>query len=128
MDTVRMAGCMGMILFTLLGCSQPETNQGQEPTPPAEEQLTFVNKVWRVAESNGMSPGQLIVFLSEGTLVFASPNDKPAFGTWIYDGSSLTMVEEGRPYKTDILELSETELRTRSHNPNGFVDTRFVPG
>lgn len=69
-----------------------------------------------------LSPGQLVVFLSELTLV-----ERPALGTWRKDGGALTMVEEGIPYKVDILGLSKTEFRIRSYNPGGFVETRFVP-
>jgi hypothetical protein len=127
MKTARIAICIVTILFTPLGCSQPRISQRQGTAQPTEEPLTFVNRVWRVAESTGMSPGQLVVFLSEGTLVFASPNEKPALGTWTDNGRTLTMVEEGIPYKTDILRLSKTEFRIRSHNPGGVVETRFVP-
>lgn len=117
-----------MMLFSLLGCSRPAPNVAQGPTVPVEERATFVNRVWSVAESTGMSPGQLVVFLSEGTLVFADPyGNKPAFGAWKYDGTSLTMVEEGIPYKVDILGLNNTEFRIRSHNPGGVVETRLVP-
>ncbi len=114
------------MLLTLLGCSRPSTNEALETAPAAEEPVTFVNKVWTVAESTGMSPDQLAVFLSEGTLVFASTHGTPALGTWKYDGGSLTMIEEGLPYKVDILELSNNEFRIRSYNPGGFIETRFV--
>ncbi len=126
MNTMRMATCIVTMLLTLLGCSRPSTNERQGPALPAEEPVTFVNRVWEVAESSGMSPGQLVVFLSEGTLVFASTHGTPALGTWKYDGGSLTMIEEGLHYKVDILELSNDEFRIRSYNPGGFIDTRFV--
>jgi len=127
MIAIRRAACIVTMLFPVLGCSQPDTNRGQGSTPPTEGQATFVNRVWRVAESSGMAPGQLVVFLSEGTLVFASPYGKPALGTWSNDGGTLTMVEEGIPYKVDIMGLSKTEFQIRSYNPGGFVETRFVP-
>lgn len=37
------------------------------------------------------------------------------------------MVEEGLPYRVDILASSSAELRIRSHSPGGFVEARFVP-
>jgi len=125
-NPTKAATCLVTALFITLGCSPPENPQ-ERVTPQAQEPATFVNRVWRVAESTGMSPGQLVVFLSEGTLVFASPNDKPAFGTWRNDGESLTMIEEGLPHKVKIVGLSKTEFRIRSHNPGGVVETRFVP-
>ena len=62
------------ILLVVFGCSQPETQHAQAPSPAPEAPATFVNKVWKVTESTGMSPGQLVVFLSDSTLVFASAN------------------------------------------------------
>ena len=130
---VMMAGLL------LSGCTQqPTTTERTTATasPAATERrsdetkdaaVSFVNKVWRVRESSSVAPGQLYVFLSEGTLVFASPNGKPAFGTWKYEGGALTMVEEGIPYKTDILKLSKDEFRIRSNNPGGAVEITLVP-
>jgi hypothetical protein len=123
-------------LMCALGCSQSSNQQqssgsqieGQAaPAPASSGPASFVNRVWKVAESSAMTPGQLVVFLSEGTLVFASTQGTPAFGKWTYDGQSLTMVEEGISYPVDIVSLSASELRIRSHNPGGVVETRFVP-
>ncbi|MGH7718284.1 MAG: hypothetical protein ACREON_05505 [Gemmatimonadaceae bacterium] len=132
MNTTKAAACLVTVLIAVLGCSQPRTEQARndslqaEGQAPTEEQATFVNRVWRVAESNGVAPGQLYVFLSEGTLIVASPNGKPSFGTWSGEGRALTMVEEGVPYKVDVLGLTKTELRIRSHNPGQPVDIRLV--
>jgi hypothetical protein len=123
------------ILTLALACSPSDQRQTKTPDskssstslPPAAGPVSFVNRVWKVAESSAMTPGQLVVFLSEGTLVFASTQGTPAFGTWTYDGQRLTMVEEGISYPVDILSLSASELRIRSHNPGGVVETRFVP-
>jgi hypothetical protein len=75
-----------------------------------------------------VAPGTLYVFLSEGTLLITSPNSKPALGTWKYEGGALTMVEEGIPYKVDILRLSKDEFRIRSNNPGQPVEITLVPG
>jgi len=80
-----------------------------------------------VDESSSIALGQLYVFLSEGTLVVASPNGKPSLGTWSSEEGALTMVEEGIPYKCDILGLSKTEFRIRSNNPGDPVEIRFEP-
>jgi hypothetical protein len=115
-------------LVVLLAATACVGETGQVPAPIPAAPPAFVNRVWKVAESTAMTPGQLVTFLSDGTLIFADANSKPAFGTWSYDGRELTMVEEGVPYRVEILSLSDTELRLRSHNPGGFVDTRFVDG
>jgi hypothetical protein len=114
-----------LILAGLAGCSRKEPPAQPLPATPAER-VTFVDRVWKVADSTGMTPGQLVVFLSDSTLVFASPHDEPALGTWGYVAGSLTMVEQGIPYTVEILELTANELRLRSHNPGAPVETRFV--
>lgn len=127
MNMTKAATCLVTVLFTLLGCSQPGTNQKRNVTAQTDEPATFVNRVWKVAESASVAPGHLYVFLSEGTLVVAFPNGKPALGTWSGEGGALTMVEEGIPYKVDILGLSRTEFRIRIYNPGEPVEIRFVP-
>ena len=97
------------------------------PPPAPSAAPTFVNRVWRVAESSAVAPGQLYVFLSEGTLVVASSTGTPALGRWSRSGAGLTLVEEGQSYPTDIVSLTADEFRIRSHNPGPAVDIRLVP-
>jgi hypothetical protein len=116
---------------TLAACRAPApaapATAAATPAAPATSPVTFVNRVWRVADSTAAAPGQLYVFLSEGTLVMTSPSATPSLGTWRRDGDGFTMVEEGRPYRVDILALSDAEFRIRSHNPGQPVDIRLVP-
>ena len=90
-------------------------------TPP------FVNKVWVVAESRQVAPGELRVFLSEGTLVMVSRHGKPAFGSWSWSNERLTITEEGVKYAVDVLELDEDTFRIRIHSPGEPVEIRFAP-
>jgi len=94
---------------------------------PAATPATFVNRVWEVAESSAVAPGHLYIFLSEGTLVVASPTGTPSLGRWSRAGEGLTMIEDGISYATDIVALSADEFRIRSHNPGTPVDIRLVP-
>ena len=112
------------------GCGRKEQQPAEKPAATADDAATvsFVNRGWEVAESTGMSPGQLVVFLADGTLVFASPDAEPSLGTWGYVGESLTMTEEGIPYTVEILDLTPYELRILSHNPGAPVETRFIRG
>ncbi|MBA3725559.1 MAG: YbaY family lipoprotein [Armatimonadetes bacterium] len=87
----------------------------------------FVDKVWRVSESLGVAPGQLYVFLSEGTLVIASPNGTPSLGTWKYEGGALTMTEEGISRKVDILTLTNDVFKIRIHSPGEPLSITLVP-
>lgn len=124
-------------LIALVACelsddSQPAATPATEPAPaaelaPAEANPSFVNRVWAVAESEQVAPGELRVFLSEGTLVMASPHAKPAFGTWRYDGGRLTITEEGQEYPVDILALSEGAFSIRMHSPGEPVEIMFAP-
>ena len=107
--------------------AEPASISAAPATAPTTSPATFVNRVWRVADSTAVAPGQLYVFLSEGTLVMTSPSATPSLGTWRRDGDGFTMVEEGRPYRVDILALTDQEFRIRSHNPGQPVDIRLVP-
>ncbi|MDO9359260.1 MAG: hypothetical protein Q7T70_09740 [Polaromonas sp.] len=95
--------------------------------PPASVKPGFVNKVWEVSVSTGVTPGMLYTFLSDGTLVMTSPNSKPAFGAWTYKNGKLTMIEDSQQYPTDILNLTHDELRLKSNNPGGSVEILLVP-
>ncbi len=55
----------------------------------------FVNKVWQIKTSNSIEPGMLYVFLSDGTLVMASPSSQPSLGRWTRTEKGLNMIEEG---------------------------------
>ena len=115
-----------------LGCSRDGARQESREPPhrserPADDPLSFVNKVWQARDSTGVAPGTIYVFLSEGTLLITSSREKPMVGTWKQDGEALTMVEEGIPYRVDVLRLSADEFRIRSNNPGGAVEIRLVP-
>jgi hypothetical protein len=114
------------MLSLLPACSRRDEVAKPADGAAAQDSSRLVNRVWRVARSTGVARGDLVVFLSEGTLVFASPNGRSTLGKWTWKGGSLTMIEEGIPYKTEILKLNTRELRIRSHNPGEPVETRFV--
>ena len=67
------------------------------------------------------------MFLSDGTLVMASPHARPAFGRWRYGNGRLTITEEGQDYPVDILSLSENAFRIRMHSPGDPVEILFKP-
>ena len=118
------------VAIPLPGCSAPDATPGSETgSAEAEESVatpgTFVDRVWVVAESEQIAPGGLRVFLSEGTLVMASPHATAAFGSWSYVDGQLTIVEEGQEYDVDILELTRDTFRIRMHSPGEPVEIRF---
>lgn len=127
------------VVALLANCSEPSAApapaESATPTPsaapvqPAQPAAgpRFVNRVWTVESSTAVAPGTLYVFLSEGTLVIASPNAKPMLGSWKKSGDGLIMVEESISYPTDILKLDGSSFVIRSHNPGTPVDISLVP-
>ena len=109
----------------LAGCSEPVPSN-RSGTHTSRAVPSFVNRVWSVQSSNTVAPGQLYVFLSEGTLVIASPNGKPALGSWKQQSGTFTMVEEGLEYPVEILELRQDRFRIRMKNPGEAVEMTLV--
>jgi hypothetical protein len=124
MKNGRRAACA--VAMLLSGCQTSST--AQRPIPSGEEaRASFINKVWKVGSSPTIEKGMLYVFLSEGTLVLASPHATPAFGRWEYKNGALTTTEESIRYKVDILKLTRDEFRIRIHNPGEPVDITLIP-
>lgn len=127
MNRPNVITCLVMLLLAMAACAQPAPPVAQPLPTPNAAPASFVNKVWRVRESSSVAPGALYVFLSDGTMVMTSPNSTPALGKWKDEGGALTMIEEGRPYKTDVLRLTQDEFKIRSNNPGGVVEITLVP-
>ncbi len=133
MKAAWVAGGFAIALSIISACTPHEpppaagpvdtAGAGQSATVPA----TFVNRVWTVAESAQVAPGSLRVFLSDGTLVMASPHATPAFGRWRYRDGDLTITEEGQRYPVDILALNRDTFRIRVRGPGEPVEIRFAP-
>lgn len=105
--------------------SEPTSAQVKtQPVPKASP--SFINKVWKVSQSNAVAKEQLYVFLSDGTLVITAPQQKPALGTWSYQDKKLVMTEEGIAYQVDITDLSDSSFSIRMHSPGEPVDIQFV--
>lgn len=117
------AGTLLVFALLLAACARPAA----PPQPTASRTTGFVDRVWKVQTSSSVSPGTLYVFLSDGTLVIASRNGKPAFGTWTFENGKLTMVEESLSYPVEVVALEPNEFRVRIHNPGEPVDITFVP-
>lgn len=128
----RTLALLVISLLAFVACDRSGDSQpSPAPTaksPPATAQApaiaapSFINKVWAVAESKQVAVGDLRTFLSDGTLVMASPRARPALGAWRYEDGRLTITEDGQDYPTDILALSERALRIRMHNPGEPVE------
>lgn len=119
----RIRACALAAVLLLAGCID-----FVDPWPDDRRHPGFTNRVWSVSRSTSVEPGTLYVFLEEGTLIVASPHGKPSLGTWKKEKKGeLTMVEEGIPYRTEILALTPEEMTLRSHNPGEPVDITLVP-
>lgn len=128
--------CMGLVSVALLlsACSPspepkavaPEQTNIPQAKPAPKASTVFINKVWKVSQSNAVAKEQLYVFLSDGTLVITAPQQKPALGTWSYQDKKLVMTEEGIAYQVHITDLSDSSFSIRMHSPGEPVDIRFV--
>ncbi len=130
--STRVFGILVIAFLAVAGCSSQNSSREGSGRAITEEVSTdapasFVNRVWAVAESQQVAPGELRVFLSEGTLVMGSPHGTPSLGSWRYRDGRLTIIEEGIPYDVEILELSQDAFRIRIHSPGEPVDIRFEP-
>lgn len=135
--TTRTFPLLVVALLAFVACDRSDESKSAPapaaaPPPvvaqaPAESKPSFVNKVWAVAESRQVAVGDLRTFLSDGTLVMASPHATPALGTWRTDGDRLTIIEDGLEYPTEILELTEQAFRIRMHGPGEPVEILFAP-
>jgi len=119
------------VIFALMvglfaGCSSPVPSE-QTTIQPRASAPSFVNRVWKVQSSNAVAPGQLYVFLAEGTLVIASQTGTPAVGKWTQQDQTFTMIEEGIAYAVEILELTQDRFRIRMRNPGEPVEMTLVP-
>lgn len=86
----------------------------------------FVDKVWRVVESDGVQPGTTYAFLADGTLVIDSgAGNPPGYGKWTMTDGKLVIEEEGVSYPTDIVGMDAATLSLRSHNPGGTLDIKL---
>jgi hypothetical protein len=126
---IRFAMILAAVAAT--ACAQKEPPAAASPAQtlapqPAKAAASFINKVWEVSDSPTVAPGQLYVFLSEGTLVIASSTSTPSLGKWKQDNGQLIMIEEGIAYPTDILDLASDRFRIRSHNPGEPVEIGMV--
>lgn len=124
----------GILAVTAMSAApQPPSPGAQPPNPPSQPPVleqppeTIVNRVWVVASSPSVAPGTLYTFLSEGTLVVASPTGTPSLGRWRFERGQLTIVEEGREYPAEMLELSESRFRIRVRNPGTPTEITLAP-
>jgi hypothetical protein len=119
---IGIAAALVTALLAVSSCSAPESLPRMSP-----EAVSFVNRVWVVAESRQIAAGELRVFLSDGTMVMASPQATPALGAWTIKEGRFVIVEDGLNYDAEILELTADTFRIRIHSPGEPVEIRFVP-
>jgi heat shock protein HslJ/uncharacterized membrane protein len=134
----RILSAIATTALALAACGKKAEPPPPAPgPPPAPETVptqaapagaaSFIGRTWEVAESPQVAKGSLRVFLPDGTLAMSDPGATPSFGSWRFADGRLTIVEEGREYPTEILELSDRAFRIRMHGPGDPVEIRFVP-
>ena len=123
----RMLRALAVAMVMLSGCTGRTVPESDRARAPSASFTSFVNRVWRVERSSTVEPGTLYTFLSEGTLVIASPHGRPALGTWSRQGDELIMVEESLRYPVEILAATADSFSIRMRNPGEPVLITFVP-
>jgi heat shock protein HslJ/uncharacterized membrane protein len=134
----RILPAIAVLFLALAACDRkaepppapaPAEEPAIRPAAPAAPAgpVSFIGRAWEVAESDQIARGSLRVFLPDGSLAMSDPGATPAFGSWRYADGRLTIVEAGREYPTEILELSDRAFRIRMHGPGDPVEVRFVP-
>lgn len=123
-NTVLLALTFGVSAFPapVASLAQPAPSK-----PVPIRAAPFANIVWRVSKSRQVTPGQLYVFLSDGTLVITSGGGRPAFGSWTYKNGAFTMTEEGQRYKVFIRRLTASEFQIKILSPGEPVEMTLVP-
>jgi len=135
---MRFAPAIALSILALVACGKKAEPPPPAPAPAATQEpaaqpgreagaATFIGRAWEVAESQQVAKGSLRVFLPDGTLAMSDPGATPAFGRWRFANGQLTIIEEGREYPTEILELSERAFRIRMHGAGDPIEIRFVP-
>lgn len=98
----------------------------QRSGEPVSSPTGFVDRVWTVAESAG-GPGDLYIFLSDGTFVRAAKESAPDIGKWGWDGKQISLIWSGLPYTADVDSLTETYFKLTFHLMNRSFDVGLVP-
>ena len=124
---VRITGVITVTSLALAGCERSEAPPPAATPPDAARPMRRLRSPQREpcpsSIASGSSPSRsrssrgTALFLSDGTLVMASPNSTPAFGQWHSKGGRLTITEEGRNYPTEILALGRGRLPDPHQRP-----------
>jgi hypothetical protein len=96
MMSTRITALGPALLLLAMACTRSTASESPAATSPA----TFVDRVWRIVGPAEAEHGALRVFLSEGTLVSASSNSRPALGSWTRMGEAITITEDGIDYRS----------------------------
>ena len=106
----------------------PPTSKPGAVAPADTAVPEFANRVWKVAKGSAGDTGAFYVFLSDGSLLIASPHGTPSIGSWHYSGEVLTMVEEGLPHPATVLQATPDTLHVRIVSSGEPLEMTFVPG
>ena len=98
----------------------------QQPVETRPVTPAFAGRTWRVTESASVARGTRYEFRPDGVLRITGPGSTPSEGTWTWHEGVLTMVEDGIPYRIDILALDDHTFRIRSNNPGAPVEITLV--
>ncbi|RYE80045.1 MAG: hypothetical protein EOP19_19410 [Hyphomicrobiales bacterium] len=88
---------------------------------------SFTNRVWVKAEADDSLPGQMVIFLSDGTLVQDSCWETHRLSNWTMSGDAeLSWNEDGMDIPASIVSVSSTELHLQLTLGSDKVDQHYV--
>ncbi len=116
---VSLAWVLVAALGFLASCRAEEAAEPAVVSPSSSRagDLAWVDRVWRVQESNAAALGTAYIFLADRTLIVHHKGDRPGVGTWAFELGKLSIVEESQRYPVTVLELAGDRMRLRVEGP-----------
>lgn len=95
--------------------------------PTASSQAAWVDRVWVRADATDL-PGQMRIFLSDGTLVMDSCWEVYRLSAWRREGENgIVWSEDGQEIRAEVLETTGDALRLRLQLMDGPHEESYVP-
>lgn len=88
---------------------------------------SFTNRVWVKEDAKNDLPGEMVIFLSDGTLVQDSCWETHRLSSWTMSGDTgITWNDDGMDIAASIVSVNSNELHLQLQLGNDKVDERYV--
>jgi len=118
-------GIVTVLLWALAGCAYlPQaTDNDAAGTNGAQP---FADAIWVTTRAGDVDAGHMRVFLSDGSLLAAPPQGRPAVGRWRRGPGGLQVTVAGRTRTVEVISSGPTRLHLRRSGNNGNQDLIMV--